>query len=291
MTDQTRIASYGDNESVLVDEVNGGEGLFVVTMNNPQEFNVLSSGFMRAIAEAFDAITALRNPDPNNDRVRAVILRAEGRAFTVGLDIGKLDEYLEAGITPASDPFRAMWECPFPIIGAVNGPAVTGGFEIALCCDVLLASERAVFMDNHAKYGVHPGRRISQRLTQICGMNNAKLATMAAYPIDAHLAFNWGLVQRVFATNEELDCESLNIARLMSQNHPVMVKRYKNLLERGALDSYRAGLVLEESSEKTYYDDLTDVAATLKDGAEKFQAMLRWVAERDSQHKRAPGAA
>ena len=60
-----------------------------------------------------------------------------------------------------------------------------------------------------------------------------------------------------------------------------MVKRYKDLLERGALDSYRAGLALEESSEKTYYGDLTDVAATLKDGAEKFQAMLRWVAERD----------
>ena len=112
-------------------------------------------------------------------------------------------------------------------------------------------------------------------------MNNAKLATMAAYPIDAQLAFNWGLVQRVFATNEELDRESLNIARLMSHNHPVMVKCYKDLLERGALDSYRAGLALEDSSEKTYYGDLTDIAATLKDGAEKFQAMVRWVAERD----------
>ena len=281
MTDRTRIASCGENDSVFVEEIHGGEGLIVVTMNNPGEFNVLSHGFMRAIAEAFDGITALRHPDPNNDRVRAVILRAEGRAFTVGLDIGKLDEYLEAGITPAGDPFRAMWECPFPIIGAVNGPAVTGGFEIALCCDVLLASERAVFMDNHAKYGVHPGRRISQRLARVCGMNNAKLATMAAYPIEAQLAFNWGLVQRVFTTKEELDQECLNVARLMSQNHPVMVKRYKGLLERGVLDSYRAGLALEDESEKTYYAELTNVAETLKDGAEKFRAMVQWVAERD----------
>ena len=109
MTDRTRIASYGENESILVDEVNGGDGLFVVSMNNPEEFNVLSSRFMRALAEAFDGITALRTSDPNNDTVRAVILRAEGRAFTVGLDIGKLDEYLEAGITPVGDPFRAMW--------------------------------------------------------------------------------------------------------------------------------------------------------------------------------------
>ncbi len=281
MADRKRIASYGENDGVIVDEIEGGEGLFVVTMNNPAEFNVLSSGFMRAIAEAFDGITALRSADPNNDHVRAVILRAEGRAFTVGLDISKLNEYIEAGITPAGDPFRAMWDCPFPIIGAVNGPAVTGGFEIALCCDVLLASRRAVFMDNHAKYGVHPGRRISQRLAQICGINNAKLATTAAYPIDAGLAYEWGLVQRVFATGEELDRESLAIARLISNNHPVMVKRYKDLIERGALVTYEEALALEEVSEGTFYDDLTDVAATLDDGAEKFRAMVQWVAERE----------
>lgn len=281
MTDRKRIASYGDRNDVTVDEINGGEGLFVVTMNNPAELNVLTADFMRGIAEAFDGITALRNPDPNNDRVRAVILRAEGGAFTVGLDIGKLNEYIEAGLTAAGDPFRAMWECPFPIIGAVNGPAVTGGFEIALCCDVLLASRRAVFIDNHAKYGVHPGRRMSQRLAQICGVNNAKLATMAAYPIDAELAFNWGLVQQVFADNEQLDRESLAIARLMSNNHPVMVKRYKELLEGGARVTYEAGIELEVASERTFYDAITDVAATLDDGAEKFQAMVRWAADRE----------
>ena len=67
----------------------------------------------------------------------------------------------------------------------------------------------------------------------------------------------------------------------MSQNHPVMVKRYKNLLERGALDSYRAGLALEETLRQPTTTTLTDVAVTLKDGAEKFRALVRWVAERD----------
>jgi enoyl-CoA hydratase len=281
MTDRLRIAGYGERGQVTVDELAGGDGVFIVTMNNPDEFNVLSGDFMFAIAQAFDGITALRDPDPNSDRVRAVILRAEGRAFTVGLDIGKLNEYLEGGLTPDRDPFRAMWACPFPIIGSVNGPAITGGFEIALCCDVLLASTSAVFIDNHAKYGVHPGRRISQRLAEVCGMNNAKLASMAAYPIDADLAFNWGLVQRVFSTAEALDAESIAIARLMSNNHPVMVKRYKEILERGALDSYRAGIALEESSEATYYADLTNVEATLEGGAEKFRDMVKWAASRD----------
>lgn len=282
MSDRKRLAGYGEKDAVRVDEIRGGEGIYSITMNGPDEFNILSPELMQALAHAFDGISALRNPDPNQDTVRAVILRAEGRAFTVGLDIGTLaGDYLDAGIRPADDPFRAMWECPFPIIGAVNGPAVTGGFEIALCCDVLLASQRAVFMDNHAKYGVHPGRRLSQRLAQLCGIANAKLATMAAYPIDSQMALNWGLVQRVFPTNEALERGCLEVARLMSQNHPVMVKRYKDLIERGAMESYRQGVALEETSEATFYDALTDVAATLEDGAAKFQAMLRWVSERD----------
>jgi enoyl-CoA hydratase len=280
MSDRTCIASYGKTGQVVVDQLDGGDGLIIVTMNNPQEFNVLSGDFMAAIAEAFDGITALRHSNPNNDEVRAIVFRAEGKAFTVGLDIGRLNEYLEGGLTPDRDPFRAMWECPFPIIGAINGPAVTGGFELALCCDVLLACESAVFLDNHAKYGVHPGRRMSQRLAEVCGMNNAKFATMAAYPIDAQLAFNWGLVQQVYANAQELDRGANDIARLMSKNHPVMVKRYKDLLERGGLSSYAEGIALEESSEATYYDDLVDVTATLADGAEKFRDMVRWVEER-----------
>jgi enoyl-CoA hydratase len=174
-----------------------------------------------------------------------------------------------------------MWECPFPIIGAVNGPAVTGGFEIALACDVLLASPRAVFMDNHAKYGVHPGRRLSQRLIQACGINNAKFATMSSFPIDADLALTWGLVQQVYADSEALERGSIEVARMMARNHPMMVKRYKKLIDRGALGTYAEGLVLEDASDRTFYNDLTDLKATLEDGAAKFQKMLSWVAARE----------
>ncbi len=281
MNDLEPFASFGKGDLVRVGDVPGGDGVCVVTMDHP-EWNVLSVGLMRALAQAFDAVRARRHEDPALDTVRAVILRSAVRAFTVGLDIGSLaGDYLEEGLPPEDDPFRAMWACPFPIIGAVNGAAVTGGFEIALCCDVLLASERAVFLDNHPKYGVHPGRRISQRLAQVCGPNNAKLATMASYPIEADLAQRWGLVQRVFPTNEVLEAECLEVARMMSRNHPLMVKRYKDLIDRGGMTTYREGLAMEEASEATFYDALPDAAETLADGAEKFQAMLQWVAARD----------
>jgi enoyl-CoA hydratase len=281
MTDRTRVASYGQNEDVLVDRVIGDDGIYVVTMNNPDTFNTMSVGLMKAIAQAFDAISERADPDPNNDEVRAVVLRGEGRGFAIGLDIGKLDEYFAGGISGKTDPWRAIWDCPFPVIGAVNGPAVTGGFEIALGCDVLLASPRAVFMDNHAKYGVHPGRRLSQRLIHVCGVNNAKFATMSSFPIEADLALTWGLVQQVYADNEALGCGSIEVARMMSRNHPMMVKRYKNLVDRGAMGTYADGLELEDASDHTFYNDLTDLKATLEDGTAKFQELVSWAAARE----------
>ena len=280
MSARTRIANFGPNDVVVLDRITGDDGVYVVTLNDPTTFNTMTVGMMKAIAQAFDAISERAHPDPNQDEVRAVILRGEGRGFAIGLDIGKLDEYLAGGISGRTDPWRAMWDCPFPIIGAVNGPAVTGGFELALACDVLLASPRAVFMDNHAKYGVHPGRRLSQRLTQVCGINNAKFATMSSFPIEADLALSWGLVQQVYADNEALERGSVEIARMMARNHPMMVKRYKQLIDDGAMVTYGEGLALEDASDRTFYTALTDLQATLADGAAKFQQMVAWVAAR-----------
>ena len=74
---------------------------------------------MKAIAQAFDAISERAHPDPNQDEVRAVILRGEGRGFAIGLDIGRLDEYLAGGISGKTDPWRAMWDCPCQADSAV----------------------------------------------------------------------------------------------------------------------------------------------------------------------------
>ncbi|MDA0821060.1 MAG: enoyl-CoA hydratase-related protein [Proteobacteria bacterium] len=281
MTDRTRVASYGPHEEVLVDRIVGDDGIYVVSLNDPETFNTMTVALMKAIAEAFDAISERADPDPNKDEVRAVVLRGEGRGFAIGLDIGKLDEYFSGGISGKTDPWRAIWDCPFPVIGAVNGPAVTGGFEIALGCDVLLASPRAVFMDNHAKYGVHPGRRLSQRLMHVCGVNNAKFATMSSFPIEADVARTWGLVQQVYPDNNALERASIELARMMARNHPMMVKRYKSLIDGGVMGTYADGLALEAASDSTYYDDLTDMKATLEDGAAKFQELVSWVAARE----------
>jgi enoyl-CoA hydratase/carnithine racemase len=276
MPNVTRVNSFGANDEVLIDRMNDESGIYIVTLNHAESLNTASVEMMLSIAKAFDSITALLQPDPNDTDVRAVILRGEGGAFCIGLDIGKLDEYFSGGIGGRTDPWRAMWECPFPIIGAVNGPAVTGGFEIALACDILLATPRAVFMDNHAKYGVHQGRRLSQRLIHLCGVNNAKLATMASFPIDGKLAFAWGLVQQLYPDNTALEEGAIQIAGMIARNHPMVVRRCKTLIEQGTLGTYREGIALETVSESLYYKELRDVDETLADGAAKFQAMAQW---------------
>ena len=99
---------------------------------------------------------------------------------------------------------------------------------------------------------------------------------MSSFPIDAELALKWGLVQQICATNEELDQKAIDVAKMISRNHPMMTKRYKSLMEQGNLGTYAEGLVLEDTSDKSFYETLTDLDATLKDGAGKFQEMLTW---------------
>ena len=94
-----------------------------------------------------------------------------------------------------------------------------------------------------------------------------------------HRLLIWGVVGAVILRGGK-EAECLEVARMMSRNHPLMVKRYKDLIDRGGMTTYREGLAMEEASEATFYKSLTDVEATLRDGAEKFRAMVRWVAGR-----------
>ena len=127
---------------------------------------------------------------------------------------------------------------------------------------------------------MHPGRRLSQRLIQIIGVNNAKFATMSSFPIEAKLAHTMGLVQQIYEDNENLENGAVELARMISKNHPMMVKRYKTLIDQGAMGTYAEGLALEEASDSTFYHELTNLQATLTDGGNKFRDLVAWVAAR-----------
>ena len=153
-------------------KVERDEGVAVVTLNRPEAMNALSRGLRAQLAQV------MRELD-EDERVRVVILTGAGeRAFTAGLDLKELGtDTANLGAANAEDslanPVKAVEQCRKPVIGAINGVAITGGFELALACDILIAADTARFADTHARVGIMPGWGLSQKLSRTIGISRA----------------------------------------------------------------------------------------------------------------------
>ena len=127
---------------------------------------------------------------------------------------------------------KAMAAYPWPIIGAINGFAITGGFELALMCDVLLASEHAKFADTHARVGIVPGWGLSQKLSRLIGISRAKELSFSGNFLDAKTAERWGLVNHVYDAHELVPA-AMKLATDMTTADPVLLREYKALIDHG----------------------------------------------------------
>ena len=182
--------------------IDKSDGIATLTLNRPQAMNALSRALRAELVRAFDDVAA----DP---AIGVVILTGAGRAFCAGLDLKELGA---TGVDPAStgaavadgDIVQAMARCDRPIIGAINGFAVTGGFELALACDVLIATPDARFADTHARVGIMPGWGLSQKLSRAIGIYRAKELSLTGNYLPAQQAAAWGLVNRVVQPEELL---------------------------------------------------------------------------------------
>jgi enoyl-CoA hydratase/carnithine racemase len=171
----------------------------VLTLNRPESRNALNSALLRAIPEAMAACEA-------DDDVSVVVLTGADPAFCAGLDLRELGSSGD-NLTGVGNPgFGHRFWAPMakPVIGAVNGAAVTGGFEVALQCDFLVASERARFGDTHARVGVLPGGGLSVLLPQAIGVRRAKEMSLTGNFMAADEALQWGLVNHVVPHDELL---------------------------------------------------------------------------------------
>ena len=165
-------------------------GVTTVTMNRPEALNALSGPLRQCIAETFLELA-------EDEATQVIILTGAGRAFTVGLDLKELGGETASATVTDKDLGKAIANVGKPVIGAVNGFAITGGFEIALMCDFLIAGPNAKFADTHARVGVVPGWGLSQRLPRLIGINRAKELSLTGNYLDAATACDWGLVNRV----------------------------------------------------------------------------------------------
>ncbi len=205
------------------------DGVACITLNRPAAFNALNRALSNGLIEAFEKVSA-------DDATKAVVLTGAGKAFCAGVDLkaltGDPDFIKVGGLGPDTPVVRAIRKCKKPIIGAINGAAVTGGFELALACDFLYAADTAKFADTHARVGIMPGWGLSQKLSRLVGINRAREISFTGNYFSAAQAEQWGLVNRVLAP-EELLPAALETARQIADTIPEALYGIKALMNDG----------------------------------------------------------
>ena len=216
------------------------DNIALVTIDRPEALNALNS---TVIAELEQVVTALEN----DSTIRAMILTGEGRSFVAGADIGEqypLD--LDGGRRwgqRGSALFRRMERLEFPTIAAVNGFAL-GGCELAMSCDIILASEKAKFGQPEVGLGITPGFSGTQRLPRRVGVAKAKELIFSGRMVKADEAERIGLVNAVYAPEALLD-GAMEMARSFAKNAPIAVKYAKACIDRGMQTDIDSGIACE----------------------------------------------
>lgn len=230
-----------DPDVVLVDVA---DGVATITINRPEARNALNAAVRRALP------AAVRDAEAD-DAVDVMILTGAAPAFSAGIDLKEVG----AGHVPGEemrsrqrgeDRRRGLLPPRTKLlIGAVNGVAVTGGLEVALGCDFLVASEHARFADTHARVGVMPGWGLTVLLPQRIGVARAREMSVTGNFVDARLAYDWGLVNHVVPHDELLPfCRGLAAdCRTIDQ---LAVRRMLATYQEGSLGTGDEAWVLED---------------------------------------------
>ncbi|PON93172.1 Crotonase superfamily [Trema orientale] len=239
-------------------------GIGFVTINRPKSLNSLTKPMMTDLAQAIKALD-------RDDSVRVVVLSGSGRAFCSGVDLTSAEDVFKGDVKDVeSDPVAQMERCGKPIIGAINGFAVTAGFEIALACDILVAAKGAKFMDTHARFGIFPSWGLSQKLSRIIGPNKAREVSLTATPLTAEVAERLGFVNHVVEEDQLLK-KAREIALAIIKNNQDLVLRYKAVINDGLKLDLADALSLEKERAHDYYNGMTK---------EQFKKMQEFIAGR-----------
>ena len=211
---------------LLVEKENG---IAIVKINNPQSLNALNSTILGELDTLFTELE-------NDSSISVIILTGEGKAFVAGADITEMSS-MDAAEGKAfgekgAKVFRKIELLSKPVIAAVNGYALGGGCELAMCCDIRIASAKAKFGQPEVGLGITPGFSGTQRLPRLVGMGKAKELIFTAEAINADEACRIGLVNSV-AEPEELMNTAVAMAEKIAGKAPVAVKYSKESINRG----------------------------------------------------------
>jgi len=232
----------------------------VVLMNRPKQLNALSGELMGAVVGALEELDA----DPE---IRAIVLGGNERAFAAGADVVEL-----AAGTPISlyesrriDQWDTIRELRTPLVAAVSGFCLGGGCELAMLCDVIVASESAKFGQPEINLGVLPGAGGTQRLTRAVGKAVAMDMILTGRMLSARQALGLGLVARVVAKEAWLD-EAKRVAREIAAKGPIAVRLAKEAVDQAFETPLAAGIAFER---RAFY-----LARASEDAGEGLQAFV-----------------
>ena len=208
------------SESVVLLEK--ADNIAVVTLNRPEKLNALNRDLRREFCRTMQQLRT-------DSEVGCVIITGAGRAFCAGLDLKEL----------SNDSLREQSNVNFvsviedmdvPVIAAVNGFAVTGGFELALACDMMIAADTAQFADTHARVGVMPGGGMTARLPRAVGIRKAREMSLTGNYLNAHDAERMGLVNRV-VPRDQLMKTARELAGQILSSDQMIVRNLKRLYD------------------------------------------------------------
>ena len=212
-----------------------------LTINRPEALNALNSQVLADLDAALDRVLI--------DHARVVVLTGAGeKSFVAGADISEMSDMTprqgQAFSELGNAVFRKLERLPMPTIAAVNGFALGGGCELAMSCDIRLASENALFGQPEVGLGICPGFGGTQRLARIVGVGLAKEMVFGGRNIDAARASAIGLVNAVHAKDQLLD-EAMKMARGIASKAPVAVRAAKAAMTLGIQTDIDSGLAIE----------------------------------------------
>jgi enoyl-CoA hydratase/carnithine racemase len=222
---------------VVLAERDGAVG--IARLNRPDARNALSIELMErlaALVEEWDA-------DPE---VRCIVIAGSDDYFAAGADIKAMRErsFQEAMAKPTSANWARIAACRTPLVAAVSGFALGGGCELALCCDMIVASETAEFGQPEITLGIIPGAGGTQRLTRVIGKQRAMELVLTGRRVDAAEALAMGLVNRVAGRKEWLD-EAVELAQVVARRPPIAVRLGKQAVEAADEMALAAGIAHE----------------------------------------------
>ena len=243
--------------SLAVVEREGAVGL--VLMNRPDALNALSSELMGEVVDALEELD-------RDEAIRCIVLAGNDRAFAAGADVGEL-----AAATPIDlygnrriDRWDAIRSLRTPLVAAVSGYCLGGGCELAMACDLIVASETAQFGQPEINLGIMPGAGGTQRLTRAVGKALAMDVILTGRFLSADEALRAGLVARVVAREAWLD-ETKRVAQAIAARSPVSVRLAKDAVDQAFESPLAAGIEFER---RAFY--LTRAADDATEGLNAF---------------------